>query len=295
MASVDEVYKLVLYRANKSGYGGYISPDDFNLLFPRAEVRYFNKLYELYGKSVRVDDALATFKEITALTIAGTGLVAIPDDLFHIYTLYYPFNGTPVEITRVEADRLANNLSSTYEAPSTEFPIYVENSTQIQFYPVTIATATLTYLRKPTTTKWAYTLNGALMFNTLVGGTGYTNGGYTNVPAIGGTGTGLTVNLSIIGGIITSVQVETPGSNYTVGDTLSVVDPGVIGAGTGLSFKVATISSNRPVYDPANSVDPEWSLIDLDNIIYQVLIDVGCNMRDSELEQFALNQEKTQV
>lgn len=294
MASVDEVYNLGKYRADKSGYNGYISPDDFNLLFPRAEIRYFNKLYETYGKTLRVNDALATFKTITPVTIAG-GLVAIPADLFHIYTLYYTFNGHPVEITRVEPDRLANNLSSTYEAPSTEFPIYVENATEIQFYPTTLTTATLTYLRKPTVTKWAYTLNGALAFNTLAGGTGYTSGGYTNIPTVGGTGTGLTVNLSIIGGVITNVQVETPGSNYTVGDTISVVDPGVIGAGTGLSFKVATISSNRPVYDPANSNDPEWEDIDIDNIIYLLLQDIGVNMRDSELEQFALNQEKTQV
>jgi hypothetical protein len=44
MANINDIFQLVQYRANKSGFLGNISPNDFNLIFPRAEIKYFNSL-----------------------------------------------------------------------------------------------------------------------------------------------------------------------------------------------------------------------------------------------------------
>lgn len=57
----------------------------------------------------------------------------------------------------------------------------------------------------------------------LVGGTGYTNGTHTNVPTTGGTGTGLTVDITVVGGIVTSIAINTPGVAYVAGDAGLVI------------------------------------------------------------------------
>lgn len=211
--SIDDVYSLVKYRANKSGYLGTISPNDFNLLFPRASIRYFNREYTQYASTQRISDALSKFKsDLTPITIDSNGQYAIPSDLFHVDALTHNYNGAQVEITRVESDFIANNLSSAYDAPSEEFPIYTQYKTKLQFYPVNLGSANLIYLKEPVKAVWGYTL-----------------------------------------------------------------------------------VSGRPVYDAGASVDPEWSDVDIDNIIYLLLTDIGVNMRDQELEAFSLTQSKMNV
>jgi len=73
----------------------------------------------------------------------------------------------------------------------------------------------------------------------LVGGTGYTNGTYTNIAASGGSGYGATINITVAGGIVTSCTLSRGGQWYKVGDVLSC---GLIGAGSNFSVTVVTIT-----------------------------------------------------
>jgi hypothetical protein len=73
--------------------------------------------------------------------------------------------------------------------------------------------------------------------NTLVAGSGGTNGVYNNVALTGGSGTGATANITIAGGVVTICVPVLPGTNYVAGDTLSAT----IGSITGFSIKVATV------------------------------------------------------
>lgn len=297
MATIDEVYQLVRYRANKNGYNGTISPSDFNLLFPRAEIKYYNSLYDLYYKTQRISDALSRFmSDPTAISMTTSGNLAgqytIPNDLFHVDSLTHTVSGVQYPVVRVEKDRLANHLSSTVEPPTAKFPIYTEYKTYLQFYPLDLATATLVYLKAPTTSVWGYTLDGITAYNTLVNGTLYTTGTYANVTLTGGTGTGAKATITVLGGGVTNVVITTAGNGYVVGDILSASSANIGGTGSGFSITVSQVSGSRPVYNPVTSVQPVWSDLDIDNIIYLLLQDIGLNMRDNFTSQFAQIQTK---
>ena len=292
MANINDIYQLVQYRANKSGFLGNISPNDFNLIFPRAEIKYFNSLYAQYYKTQRISDALSRFfSPLTVISMATSGGTAgqyvFPSDLFHVDAVTRTVGTEQYPIVRVEKDRLANHLSSKIEAPTSTFPIYTEYKTYLQFYPLDLATANLVYLKAPTTSVWGYTLNGVTAFSTLVGGSLYTNGTYTNVVITGGTGSGARATIVVSSAQVTSVTITTAGNGYVVGNVLSANAANIGGTGSGFAFTVTQVSGNRPIYNPLTSVQPEWNETDLDNIIYLALEDIGINMRDGVLQQFA--------
>lgn len=156
---INDVYLRFKYLANKSGYSSFISPQEFNLIFNSAELKFFNNKYAAYGTTKRIDDTLSKVKTApTVISIDGAGKYTFPVDMLHESSITATFNGTQVEVTEWMDDRLGNKLSSSYDAPSTEFPIYVRYNTYLQFYPITLGAATLTYLKKPTAAKWNYTL-----------------------------------------------------------------------------------------------------------------------------------------
>lgn len=229
------------------------------------------------GSGYHINDLLTT----PNTNIGGTGSG-------FIYTIH-SVGTNPTPIKRVEKQDLSGNLYSSYEMPTETFPIYVEYDDHIQFYPASLGYATLTYLKKPTQTVWGFTLNGTIATtNTLVGGSGYTNGTYPNVNFTGGSGNSASGTVVVAGGVVTSVVITNGGFVYKVGDTLT----GVIPAGTGWSFKVATITNAREVYNSTTSTDPLWSDFDVDELIYMMLQDVGAFLNSPELEAFGVGNSK---
>jgi hypothetical protein len=292
MANINDIYQLIQYRSNKNGFLGNISPNDFNLIFPRAEIKYFNSLYAQYYKTQRISDALSRFfSDPISITLttsgANAGKYTFPLDLFHVDAINHVVGSEQYPVVRVEKDRLANHLSSKIEAPTTTFPIYTEYKTYLQFYPLDLATAIMVYLKAPTTSVWGYTLNGITAFSTLVAGSLYTNGTYTNIPLTGGAGTGARATIVVSSNQVTSVTITTAGNGYVVGNVLSANAANIGGTGSGFAFTVTQVSGNRPIYNPLTSVQPEWNETDLDNIIYLALQDISMNMRDGMLQQFA--------
>ena len=93
---------------------------------------------------------------------------------------------------------------------------------------------------------------------TFSGGSGYTPGIYTNVPLTGGSGSGATATISVVGTAVTGVTLNNGGNFYVVGDTLSFAASS-IGAGTGSGFSITVASVSNATgtswlgdnYDPA--------------------------------------------
>ena len=80
-------------------------------------------------------------------------------------------------------------------------------------------------------------VGGVNAFTLTSGGTLYTNGTYLAQPLTGGTGTGATADITVAGGIVTSVVIVNRGQNYTVGNILSASIP----VGSGLQITVNTL------------------------------------------------------
>ena len=179
--TIDQVYKFVDFIIKKSNSGGYLTPDEFNLIINRAQIQYFNKLYGnqndyrydrpvpkiAYAITEKISNSLSPFlSDSTALVVDGNGQVNIPSDLFQTVSITHTIDNIEYEITRVEQDRIANNLSSYYDAPTSDFPIYSQLRTKFQFYPKDLATASLFYLKKPTDMVWGYTtVSGRPVYN----------------------------------------------------------------------------------------------------------------------------------
>jgi hypothetical protein len=71
-------------------------------------------------------------------------------------------------------------------------------------------------------------------------GAGYVTGTYNNLPAIGGSGDGALLNVTVAGGIVTNVQLSFAGSGYTPGDTLTAT---IGSTGSGFATSVGTINN----------------------------------------------------
>ena len=97
----------------------------------------------------------------------------------------------------------------------------------------------------PISADWNINASGGILTATITnGGSAYTNGTYTNQALTGGAGTGATANITVAGGIVTSVVINGHGVNYVVGNTLSAS----IAGGAGFVLTVATLMNFVSLY-----------------------------------------------
>ncbi|MBC7948662.1 MAG: hypothetical protein H7Y42_12315 [Chitinophagaceae bacterium] len=90
---------------------------------------------------------------------------------------------------------------------------------------------------------------GVATVDTLVAGTGYTNGTYENVPLSGGSGTGVLATVVVALTVVSTVTITKPGTGYAVNDTLVI--PGAYAGGTATtnaSVDVATLADVAAAY-----------------------------------------------
>ena len=81
--------------------------------------------------------------------------------------------------------------------------------------------------------------------DTLSGGSGYTNGSYTNIPTTGGTGQDLTVDVTVTSNAVSSISINNKGYGYTDNDDITVTNFGAFTtSGTKATFKVNGLASN---------------------------------------------------
>ena len=76
---------------------------------------------------------------------------------------------------------------------------------------------------------------------TITGGTGLTDGSYSNIPLIGGTGQNASANITVSGNTVTSVSIQGEGKKYTDGDILTANTSNIGGTGQNFSVDIGNV------------------------------------------------------
>lgn len=86
-------------------------------------------------------------------------------------------------------------------------------------------------------------------------GSGYVDGTYQFVPVGGGSGTGATATVTVTGGVVTAFVVRNQGTNYAVGDVLTVDNTHLGGTGSDLAVTVGTTETFVSLWEHEVGVD----------------------------------------
>lgn len=224
----------VTYLAN----GQTVSPtQQINRFIEQAELRIYN--------TVQIP---ALRKNVTGTATTNTPYLACPDDYLSSFSL------AAVDPVTGEYEYLLNKdvnyIRQAYPSPTdTGKPKHYA-----LFGPRFNATNELSFILGPTpdlnyTMELHYYYYPVSIVQRQIGslgaitnpGSGYVNGQYTNLPAIGGTGEGALLNVTVANNIVTSATVSYGGSGYSVGDSLTAT----IGS-SGSGFAVTISSVNNP-------------------------------------------------
>lgn len=172
-------YEIIKFAAAKNQQG-YITPDQYNLIINQAQRGFLDYLlgeYQRYqiqrpvavvefGQNERIRQSLAPLIYGTVLYInPATGQAPFPSDHEYpdaMWGLYGFYN-----IRFIQQDRQDAYLHSAIDPIATN-PVYLINHEGFQFFPNSMGSARMSYVRTPPTIKWAYvTINDEPIYDPI--------------------------------------------------------------------------------------------------------------------------------
>lgn len=173
--NVNDMYRICQFAVNKA-QNGYLTPSEFNLTINQAQVSYQDYLlgefqqYQYgrpqarinYSQNENIRQRLSPLITSATLTINGSGEAVYPADYVQADTIITTaFN----RVRFVQQDALYSYYNSQIDPIATN-PIYLLEPTGFQFYPVTLGSAILTYVKDAPEIVWAYTtVNGRPVYS----------------------------------------------------------------------------------------------------------------------------------
>ena len=166
--NVNDMYRICQFAINKA-QNGYLTPSEFNLIINQAQVSYQDYLlgefhqYQSgraqarinYSQNENIRQRLSPLITEATLTINGTsGESPYPADYVQADTI---ITTAFKRVRFVQQDSLYSYYNSEVDPIATN-PIYLIEPSGFQFYPKTLGTALLTYVKDAPTIVWAYTI-----------------------------------------------------------------------------------------------------------------------------------------
>jgi hypothetical protein len=164
--NVNDMYRICQFAVNKA-QNGYLTPSEFNLTINQAQVSYQDYLlgefqqYQYgrpqarinYSQNENIRQRLSPLITSATLNINGSGEAVYPADYVQADTIITTaFN----RVRFVQQDALYSYYNSQIDPIATN-PIYLLEPTGFQFYPVTLGSAILTYVKDAPEIVWGYT------------------------------------------------------------------------------------------------------------------------------------------
>jgi hypothetical protein len=125
---------------------------DYNRYLTRKETGTINDEYANLAKNTK--EKIDLFSASSTLTFSS-GIATTPANLYKCLMISTSSRATAVQ--EIQKSDLPQITSSKLTAPSTSFPIYYKEGSNIYILPNTISSATLDYIYKPTDPNWAFT------------------------------------------------------------------------------------------------------------------------------------------
>jgi hypothetical protein len=164
--NVNDMYRICQFAVNKA-QNGYLTPSEFNLTINQAQVSYQDYLlgefqqYQYgrpqarinYSQNENIRQRLSPLITSATLTINGSGESAYPADYVQADTV---ITTAFKRVRFVQQDSLYSYYNSEIDPIATN-PIYLLEPTGFQFYPVTLGSAILTYIKDAPEIVWGYT------------------------------------------------------------------------------------------------------------------------------------------
>lgn len=335
MINVNNVYKKVLSIINKE-QRGFLTPDEFNKIASQVQLGMLDQSIFEYNRFLnmgtvnrinsgyanlpsKVKEKIDNFYKTSSVSLS-TGSGALPTDIYKIIELTNSDRTLPFEL--VDKHELPYLLSSPLTKPSTDYPVYYKTSTSsgatsIQVNPTSISSATVDYIKIPSTPRWGYVVNttygtniydsndyaetGLILDNTINYSTGSgvitTNSSgaiqddYTGTPGVttgwttSGSGTGASVTVTVgSGGTITNVKFTAAGSGYAKDDTITIA-ASTIG---GVTDAVLTLR-NEDIYKSTTKGSTHFELHPSEetNLVNGILAMSGIVIKSPDITQMA--------
>jgi hypothetical protein len=167
--NADQVYSICKYIVSKNIQQGYLSPEDFYVVINQSQNEYLDFILGQYQKyqpgrpipvvafaqNERVRTTVAPLIYGTVLAInSTTGISPFPSDFEQVdamWSLYGLYN-----IPFIQQDKLTSRYRSTIDPVTTVNPVYLIKHEGFQFYPETLGSARMSYVRTPPSIVWAY-------------------------------------------------------------------------------------------------------------------------------------------
>lgn len=167
--NIDYAYRLVQFCTNKT-QNGNISPDQFNVLAPVAQISVLNKIlgneqeYSPQRPTARygfllnqkiLEDIRPLIKTPTSLPFVD-GVAQYPPDCLYVFVIQVPGAYQPAE--PIEFDEAIYLYASQIKPPTTQYPKHYVLANFIYIMPPSITQTNISYVRRPLAPLWNYTV-----------------------------------------------------------------------------------------------------------------------------------------
>ena len=169
--TLDDILIVLNHFVSQSGKPIVMSKEKYNALLEMVNLDYLDYRYSKWEESRDESDDLRFLKDVNASETVTAGVWTLPTTAGKIF---YRLSSVTVNgddgyvacdiVTDMElAERLADSLTQ----PTATFPVCAVNSLTLDFYPTSITSANINYIRYPTTPEYKLKkINGINVYDT---------------------------------------------------------------------------------------------------------------------------------